>query len=110
MYDLYNRRFVVIAPVTLLVVAYTGTRMRTTGTMLIHTPNVFLFVVVACIVLGLMGNLRTGADVLKVLEAWISAYFLLTMVTNVLCSGKFTFSLNQLKIRQVLIRVQGRLP
>ncbi|KAN0117984.1 hypothetical protein V8E52_005571 [Russula decolorans] len=66
MYDLYNRRFVVIAPVTLLVVAYT---------------------VVACIVLGLMGNLRTGADVLKVLEAWISAYFLLTMVTNVLCSG-----------------------
>ena len=108
MYALYNRRFVVIAPVTLLVVAYTGTTMTTT--MLIHTPNALLFVVVAFIVLGLMGNLRAGADVLKVLEAWVSAYFLMTMVTNVLCSGKFTSSSNQLKIPQMLIRVQGRLP
>ena len=107
MYDLYNKRFVVVAPVT-LVVAYTGTMMRTT--MLIHTPNALLFVAVACIVLRLMANLRAGADVFKALEAWISAYFLLTMVTNVLCSGKFTFSSNQSKIRQVLIRVQGRLP
>jgi hypothetical protein len=96
MYDLYNRRFVVVAPVTLLVVAYTGTMMRTT--MLIHTPNALLFVVVACIVLGLMANLRAGADVFKALEAWVSAYFLLTMVTNVLCSGKF--SLHSCRINQ----------
>lgn len=108
MYDLYNKRFVVVAPVTLLVVAYTGTMMRTT--MLIHTPNALLFVAVACVILGLMANLRAGADVFKVLEAWISAYFLLTMVTNVLCSGKFTSSSNQSRIRQVLIRAQGRLP
>jgi hypothetical protein len=107
MYDLYNKRFVVVAPATLLVVAYTGRMMRTT--MLIHTPNALLFVVVACIILGLMANLRAGADVFKVLEAWISAFFLLAMVTNVLCSGKFTFSSN-LKIHQVLIRAQGRLP
>lgn len=66
MYDLYNKRFVVVAPVTLLVVAYTAA---------------------AFIVLGLMANLRAGADVLKVLEAWVSAYFLLTMVSNILCSG-----------------------
>jgi hypothetical protein len=108
MYDLYNKRFVVVAPVTLLVVAYTGTMMRIT--MLMHTPNVLLFVAVACVILGLMANLRAGADVFKVLEAWISAYFLLTMVTNVLCSGKFTSSSNQSKIRQVLIRAQARLP
>ncbi|KAF8492750.1 hypothetical protein F5888DRAFT_1806560 [Russula emetica] len=66
MYDLYNKRFVVVAPATLLVVAYTA---------------------VACIILGLMANLRANDDVFKVLEAWISAFFLLTMVTNVLCSG-----------------------
>lgn len=108
MYDLYNRRFVVVAPVTLLVVAYTGTMMRTT--MLIHTPNELLFVAVACIILGLMVDLRAGADVFRILEAWISAYVLLTMVTNVLCSGKFPFSSNQSKIRQVLIRAQARLP
>jgi hypothetical protein len=108
MYDLYNKRFVVVAPVTLLVVAYTGTMMRTTT--LIHTPDALLFVAVACVILGLMANLRAGADVFKVLEAWISAYFVLTMVTNVLCSGKFTSSSNQSKIRRVLIRAQGRSP
>ncbi|KAI0281223.1 hypothetical protein BGY98DRAFT_1094981 [Russula aff. rugulosa BPL654] len=66
MYDLYNKRFVVVAPAALLVVAYTA---------------------VACIVPGLVAKLSAGADVFKVLEAWICAFFLLTMVTNVLCSG-----------------------
>lgn len=37
MYDLYNKRFVVIAPAALLVTAYTGTMMRITT--LMHTPN-----------------------------------------------------------------------
>ena len=63
--------------------------------MLIHTPNALLFIAVAYIVLGLMADLRAGADVFKVLQAWISAFFLLTMVTNVLCSGEFTSSSNQ---------------
>jgi hypothetical protein len=48
-----------------------------------------------------MANLRAGADVFKALEAWISAFFLLTMVTNVLCSGKF-YILVTSKIRQVV--------
>jgi hypothetical protein len=58
-----------------------------------------LFVAVACLVPGLVANLSAGADVFKVLEAWISAFFLLTMVTNVLCSGKFTFSSNQRHVK-----------
>ena len=52
---------------------------------------------VAYVVLGLMVNLRAGADVFKVLEAWISAYLLLTMVTNVLCSGKFYILVKSIK-------------
>jgi hypothetical protein len=63
--------------------------------MLIYTSNMLLFVGVACVVLELMANLRTGADTLKALEAWISAYFLLMMVSNIFCSGKFTFTSNQ---------------
>jgi hypothetical protein len=51
----------------------------------------YSFVVVACIVLNLMANFRAGADVFKAVEAWTTAYSLLTMVTSVLCSGKFTF-------------------
>jgi len=65
MYNLYNKRLVVVAPAALFVFAYTA---------------------VACIVLGLVENLRAEADV-KVLEACIFAFFLLTTVTNVLCSG-----------------------
>jgi hypothetical protein len=68
--------------------------------MLVHTPNALLFAAVACIVLGFIANYRAGADVFKVLEAWISAFFLLTMVTNVLCSGKFTLPVKSV-IRQV---------
>ena len=115
MYALYNKQFVVVAPAVLLMVAYTGTMMRTT--ILIHTPNNALFFVavaciVLCIVLGLMPNLPAGDDVFKVLEAWISAFFLLTMVTNVLCSGKFT---NYILVKSkdtpsTYTRTQGRLP
>ncbi|SRR6266446_9585231 len=106
MYDLYNKRFVVVAPAILLVVAYTGTIMRIT--MSVHTLNALLFVAAACIILVLMANLLAGADVFNVLEAWISAFFLLTMVTNVLCSGKFTFLSNQ-GYAKCLNGVQGRL-
>jgi hypothetical protein len=108
-YDLYNKRFVIVAPATLLVVAYTGTMMSLRTTMLINTPNTLLFIAVACIVLGLMANLHAGADVFKVLQAWISAFFVLTMVTNVLCSGKSTFSSNQ-RYAKCLYGLQGRLP
>jgi hypothetical protein len=86
MYVVYNKRFVVVAPAILLVVAYTGTVMRITT--LVHKSNVLLFVVVACIVLNLMANFRDAADVFKAAEAWITAYSLLTMVTSVFCSGK----------------------
>ena len=56
----------------------------------IYTPNTLLFIAVACVVFGLIARLRgAGADFFRVLEAWISAFFMLTMVTNVLCSGKF---------------------
>jgi len=53
MYNLYNKRLVVVAPAALFVFAYTA---------------------VACIVLGLVENLRAEADV-KVLEACIFAFF-----------------------------------
>jgi hypothetical protein len=57
-----------------------------------------------------MAKLRgTGADVFKVLEAWISAFFLLTMVTNVLCSGKFQIYIlvkNQRHARCLSIRAR----
>jgi hypothetical protein len=49
-----------------------------------------------------MENLRASADVFKVLEAWTSAFFLLTMVANVLCSGKFLHS------RQIKVLIRAR--
>ena len=112
MYGLYNKRFVVVAPAALLVVAYTGTMMRTT--IPIDTPNALLFVAVACIVLcivlGLVANLGAGADFFKVLEAWISAFFLLTMITNVLCSGKFSSISNDTPSAYHYTVTQERLP
>jgi uncharacterized membrane protein YbhN (UPF0104 family) len=72
----------------------------------IRTSNALLFVAVACIILSLMANLRAGADVFKALEAWISAFFLLTMVTNVFCSGKFHILVKS-KIRQVVSYLYG---
>ena len=89
MYIVYNKRFVVVAPAILFVIAYTGTMMRFTS--LIHAPNVLLFVVVACIALNLMLNFHAVANMFNVVEAWITAYFFLTMVTSILCSGKFAF-------------------
>ena len=38
-----------------------------------------------------MFNFRAIADVFNVVEAWITAYFFLTMATSILCSGKFAF-------------------
>jgi hypothetical protein len=67
MYAVYNKRFVVVAPAILLVVAYTGTMMRIA--MLIHMSHVLLFVVVARIVLNLIANFRAGLDVFNAVEA-----------------------------------------
>lgn len=89
MYNVYNKRFVVVAPAILLVVAYTGMVMR--STILVNMSNVLLFVVVACIALNLMANFHFGVETFKVVEAWITAYFILTMVTSILCSGEFAF-------------------
>ncbi len=53
-----------------------------------YAVNKLPFTVVGCITLQFIVHARLGTDVFHVATSWITAYFSLTMVTNVLCSGK----------------------
>ncbi|KAI9444473.1 hypothetical protein H4582DRAFT_1909109 [Lactarius indigo] len=66
LYVVYGKRAWVTAPVIILVLAYT---------------------VAGCVALQFIAHARPGTDVFHVATSWITAYFSLTMVTNVLCSG-----------------------
>ncbi|KAH8997793.1 hypothetical protein EDB86DRAFT_3150678 [Lactarius hatsudake] len=66
LYVVYGKRAWVTAPSIILVIAYT---------------------VVGCVTLQFIAHARPGTDVFHVATSWITAYFSLTMVTNVLCSG-----------------------
>ncbi|KAI9437840.1 hypothetical protein BJY52DRAFT_573382 [Lactarius psammicola] len=66
LYVVYGKRAWVTIPAIVLVLAYT---------------------VVGCITLQFIARARPGTDVFHVATSWITAYFSLTMVTNVLCSG-----------------------
>ncbi|KAH9028064.1 hypothetical protein EDB83DRAFT_2230125 [Lactarius deliciosus] len=66
LYVVYGKRAWVTAPSIILVIAYT---------------------VVGCVALQFIAHARPGTDVFHVATSWITAYFSLTMVTNVLCSG-----------------------
>ncbi|KAH9161276.1 hypothetical protein EDB89DRAFT_1913984 [Lactarius sanguifluus] len=66
LYVVYGKRAWVTVPCIILVIAYT---------------------VVGCVALQFIAHARPGTDVFHVATSWITAYFSLTMVTNVLCSG-----------------------
>ncbi|KAI9453550.1 hypothetical protein BJY52DRAFT_834853 [Lactarius psammicola] len=66
LYIVYGKRFKVIVPAIILVTAYA---------------------VVGIIVLTKTKRVRTGTDIFHVAKTWITAYFSLTMTTNVLLSG-----------------------
>ncbi|KAH9980781.1 hypothetical protein BJV74DRAFT_887543 [Russula compacta] len=66
MYIIYGRRIGTIIPAILLVAAYT---------------------VFACVILHIIANSPSAVDVAHLARPWITAYFSLLMITNVLCSG-----------------------
>ncbi|KAH9030178.1 hypothetical protein EDB84DRAFT_1562618 [Lactarius hengduanensis] len=66
LYVVYGKRAWVTAPSIILVIAYS---------------------VVGCVALQFIVHARPGTDVFHVATSWITAYFSLTMITNVLCSG-----------------------
>ena len=72
-------------PAIVLVLAYTGA---------IHSRPVddyvfdMLFLTaVGCVAFQFIVHARLGTDIFHVATSWITAYFALTMCTNVLCSG-----------------------
>ncbi|KAH9059063.1 hypothetical protein EDB87DRAFT_1685009 [Lactarius vividus] len=66
LYVVYGKRAWVMVPAIILVLGYT---------------------VAGCVALQFIAHARPGTDVFHVATSWITAYFSLTMVTNVLCSG-----------------------
>lgn len=66
LYVVYGKRGWITVPAFVLVLAYT---------------------VVGCVALQFIAHARPGTDVFHVATSWITAYFSLTMFTNVLCSG-----------------------
>ncbi|KAI0296339.1 hypothetical protein B0F90DRAFT_1669835 [Multifurca ochricompacta] len=65
-YIVFGKRIYVVLPVILLIAAYTA---------------------VGSVALSFIAKARPGTDVFHVATSWITAYFSLTMSTNVLCSG-----------------------
>lgn len=66
LYVVYGKRPWVIVPAIILVLAYTG---------------------VGSVAFQYIVHARLGTDIFHVATSWITAYFALTMSTNVLCSG-----------------------
>ncbi|KAH9973355.1 hypothetical protein BGW80DRAFT_1459239 [Lactifluus volemus] len=66
LYVVYDKQLLVVIPAILLVTIYTA---------------------VACVTNTLMAKARPGTDIFHVAKSWITAYFSLTMSTNVICSG-----------------------
>ncbi|KAI0275212.1 hypothetical protein BC834DRAFT_37029 [Gloeopeniophorella convolvens] len=67
LYVVYGKRTWIIVPAILLVISYT---------------------VVGCITLWFISRAHIGTNIFHVATSWITAYFSLTMSTNVVCSGK----------------------
>jgi len=66
LYVVYGKRAWVVVPAIVLVLAYTA---------------------VGCVAFQFIVRARLGTDIFHVATSWITAYFALTMCTNVLCSG-----------------------
>jgi hypothetical protein len=66
LYVVYGKRTWIILPAIVLVLAYTA---------------------VGSVTFGFIVHARLGTNIFHVATSWIAAYFSLTMVTNVLCSG-----------------------
>ncbi|KAN0127919.1 hypothetical protein V8E53_014267 [Lactarius tabidus] len=70
MYVVYGRRFKIIIPAIILVVAYT---------------------VVGIFVITISSKVRPGVDIFHVATTWVTAYFSLTMTTNIVLSSKYFY-------------------
>jgi len=66
LYVVYDKKNIVIVPAILLVVGYS---------------------VVGVVTNSLIATAHPGTDIFHVATSWITAYFSLTMITNVICSG-----------------------
>ncbi|KAI0246615.1 hypothetical protein BJV78DRAFT_1134832 [Lactifluus subvellereus] len=66
LYVVYDKNIIAIVPAILLVASYSA---------------------VAIVTISLIARAHTGTDIFHVATSWITAYFSLTMSTNVICSG-----------------------
>lgn len=86
LYVVYDKRPWVIVPAIILVFAYTGATHS--GVNDGHAVNKLSFTAVGCVAFQFIVKARLGTDIFHVATSWITAFFALTMSTNVLCSGK----------------------
>ena len=85
LYIIYGKRAWVIAPAIVLVLAYSGA-------ILSSLVVIMLLISYPCTAVGSVAfqfivHAHLGTDIFHVATSWITAYFALTMCTNVLCSG-----------------------
>ena len=85
LYVVYDKRPWVIVPAIILVLAYTGATHS--GVNDGHAVNKLSFTAVGCVAFQFIVKARLGTDIFHVATSWITAFFALTMSTNVLCSG-----------------------
>ena len=89
---MYGHRYWVVIPPLLLVTCYTGMAFnlsRDVNTVLNVTfPG--LLAVGSVAIWNIQTARRPGTDIFNVAKAWITAYFSLTMSSNVICSGEPT--------------------
>ena len=88
MYVVYGRRFKIIIPAIILVVAYTGT----TASVSIPTSDIYFILVVGIFLIIISSKVLPGADIFHVETRWVTAYFSLTMATNILLSGMYIYN------------------
>jgi hypothetical protein len=85
----YDKRFWVVIPALLLVTGYTGMVFRVTLTPLLKL-TLLGPAVVGCFVDMYIEKARPGtdSDIFDVAKAWMTAYFCMTLSSNIICSGE----------------------
>ena len=93
---MYGQRYWVVIPPLLLVTCYTGKvfNLGVMGRDVNTIPNVTFpaLLAVGSIAISYIQRARPGTDIFNVAKAWITAYFSMTMSSNVICSGDPTLS------------------
>lgn len=88
---MYGQRFWVVIPPLLLVTCYTGMvfNLGFLGRDVLNVTFPGLLAVGSVAILYIQ-RAHPGTDIFNVAKAWITAYFSMTMSSNVICSGEPT--------------------